>query len=74
MARNRFKLSCIASSRGSYVARAHADYERKEHEHSKALVREIMKPRYYIKCRGKIYQITETEAAMRRLTLSVITR
>lgn len=32
MPRKRFKLSCVASSEGAHVARAHKRYIREEHE------------------------------------------
>ena len=71
MARGRFKLSCVASSRGSYVARAHESYVRRTRPSEQA-VKRILKPKYYIKCFGRLMQITDTEAAMLRPTMSVI--
>ena len=71
MARERFKLSCIASSRGSYVAKAHESYVRRT-KPSEQTIKRILKPKYYVKCFGRLIQITDMEAAMLRPTMSVI--
>jgi hypothetical protein len=71
MARERFKLSCIASSRGSYVAKAHESYVKRTRP-SEQTVKRILKPKYYVKCFGRLIQITDMEAAMLRPTMSVI--
>lgn len=71
MARERFKLSCCASSRGSYVAKAHIDYIKRTRP-SEQVIKRILKPKYYIKCFGRLIQITDMEAAMLRPTMSVI--
>jgi len=72
MARERFKLSCCASSRGGYVAKAHIAYIKRTRPSEQALKR-ILKPRYYVKCFGRLIQITDMEAARLRPTMSVIT-
>lgn len=74
MARERFKLSCVASSRGSYVSRAHVRYysDKQSHEQRMNILAKMLKPRYYVKCFGKLVQITDMEAAMLRPTMSVI--
>lgn len=74
MARQRFSLLACGSSRGGYVARAHKAYISRMHEQQKAVIAMITKPRYYVRCWGKLIQITDTEAAMLRLTGNVVKR
>ena len=68
--RSRFKRSACGSSRGGYVYRSHIQYLQECHANIdieisiKIPVRE--KKRYYVKCFGKLIEITEREALMRK--------
>lgn len=65
MPRNRFKLSACGSSRGGYVQRAHERYIKDAHKNFVALNIEIRIPkRYFVRCFGKLIQVTEREALM----------
>lgn len=72
MARQRFSLAACGSSRGDYVARAHQLYCAQMHEQNKQVVAQITKPRYYVRCWGKLIQVTQIEAAMLMRTGNVI--
>lgn len=61
--RRKFNRAAIASSDGAYVRNAHRRYLKEEHE--KFLTIEIHVPkRYFVKCFGKLIQVTEREAMM----------
>lgn len=64
MPRKRFKLSCVASSEGAHVARAHKRYIREEHEKFALTIQVSIPKKYFVKCFGKLIQITEREALM----------
>lgn len=72
MARQRFSLAACASSRGSYVARAHEWYIRQQHETIKEVIVTMCKPRFYARCWDKLIPITETQAAMLKRTGAVV--
>lgn len=66
MTRKRFSRNIIASS-DSYKKRSHDNYIKEQHEQNKDIISEIsvsikVAPKYYIKCFGKLIQITEEEA------------
>lgn len=66
MARKRFSRNIIASN-DSYKKRSHDNYIKEQHEQNKDIISEIsvsikVAPKYYIKCFGKLIQITEKEA------------
>ena len=64
--RKRFNRNCVASSRGSYVMRAHKQLLKEAHESSLsffAAVKEAV-PMYYVKCFGSLIQVTPERAAM----------
>ena len=64
--RTRFKRSCVASSRGSYVMHSHKEYLKENHSASAnffAAVKEHT-PVYYVKCFGSLIQVTPERAAM----------
>lgn len=67
--RNRFNRNCIASSRGSYVWKAHIEYIKECHKRNQHIIANItinikVAPKYHAKCFGKMMQITEREAIM----------
>lgn len=64
MPRKRFKLSCVASSEGVHVARAHKRYIREEHEKFVLTIQVSVPKKYFVKCFGRLIQITEREAMM----------
>ena len=64
MARKRVKLSCVASSEGAHVDRAHKRYIREEHEKFALTIQVSIPKKYFVKCFGKLIQITEREALM----------
>lgn len=66
MARKRFSRNIIASS-DSYKKRSHDSFIKEQHEKNKDMIAKIsisikVAPKYYIKCFGKLIQITEEEA------------
>lgn len=66
MTRKRFSRNIIASS-DSYKKRSHDSFIKEQHEKNKDMIAEIsvsikVAPKYYIKCFGKLIQITEEEA------------
>ena len=64
--RNRFKRSCIASSRGSYVMHSHKEYIKENHESSLSFFAAVKEhtPVYYVKCFGSLIHVTPERAAM----------
>ena len=64
--RNRFKRSCIASSRGSYVMHSHKEYLKENHNSSLSFFAAVKEhtPVYYVKCFGSLIQVTPEKAAM----------
>lgn len=75
MARKRFSRSAVASSRGNYVRIAHRAWLREEHEKFIKLEFSIEIPqRYFVRCFGKLIQITEREAMMLKRTVDIITK
>lgn len=75
MSRKRFKRSAIASSRGDYVRIAHRAWLAEEHEKFVKLEFSIeLPPRYFVKCFGKLMEITEREAMMLKRTVNIITK
>lgn len=65
--RPRFKRTMCASSRGAYVHKSHIAYIMECHERNKGVIAKLSitieaKPKYFVKCFGKLYQITEEEA------------
>lgn len=67
MPRERFNRNAIASSRGSYVRRAHLEYLKEMHEQNEEVLAEIsitvsVRHDYYVRCFGKLIKITEKEA------------
>lgn len=74
MARQRFSLLACGSSRGGYVARAHEKFMSEHHETNKAVIKRITAPRYFVKCWGKLLQLTEVEAARLKPTGAVIVK
>ena len=72
MARQRFKLSACGSSRGGFVYRAHKAWLQRNHEEQKHVIALIIKPKYYVRCWGKLIPVTDTEAAMLRLTGNLV--
>ena len=67
--RSTFKLSCIYSSRGDYVRKAHIRYIRQWHRENENAIIELsatieIKPKYYTKCFGRLKKITIEEAEM----------
>ena len=64
--RNRFKRSCVASSRGSYVMHSHKEYIKENHESSLSFFAAVKEhtPTYYVKCFGSLIQVTPERAAM----------
>lgn len=69
--RRHFKRCAIASSEGNHVRMSHRDYIREWHERNKDYIAEIslsiqlhIERKYYVKCLGKLIQITEREALM----------
>ena len=67
MARDRFKLTCIYSSTGIYVHKAHLRYIKQWHKENESAIVELsdtieIKPKYYVKCFGVIKEITEEKA------------
>ena len=67
MPRKRFNRNTIASSRGSYVRKAHLEYLKEVHERNKEVLAEIsitvsVKHDYYVRCFGKLIKVTEEEA------------
>lgn len=67
--KNRFSRNAVASSRGAYVRQSHIAYIKEQHEKNEKIITELSitikaKPRYFVKCFDKMYQITEKEAAM----------
>lgn len=75
MKRERFKRSTIASSRGNYVRKAHRQYLREEHEKFIEMSISIKMPTaYFVKCFGKLMQITEREAMMLKRHINIITK
>lgn len=74
MARQRFSLNACGSSRGGYVARAHKLYMAQRHEQTKLVIKQIMAPRYFVRCWGKLFQITEIEAARLKPTGAVVVK
>lgn len=66
MVRKRFNRNIIASS-DSYKKRSHDNFIKEQHEKNKDMIAEIsvnikVAPKYYIKCFGKLIQITKEEA------------
>ncbi len=64
--RTRFKRSCVASSRGSYVMHSHKEYLKENHSASTnffAAVKEHT-PVYYVKCFGSLIHVSPERAAM----------
>lgn len=75
MARQRFSLAACGSSRGGYVARAHEKYISEHHKRVEGVVlQRIVKPKYYTRCWGRLFPITEVQAAMLKPTKLVIVR
>lgn len=74
MARSRFSLAACGSSRGGYVVRAHQQWLAQQHEQIKGVIVTITKPRYYVRCWGKLIRITEIEAAMLKRTGNVVVK
>lgn len=79
--RDRFSRNCIASSRGSYVRKAHYEYVQQQlaqrgiHASIKEIIEvsiTIKAQRYYVKCFGKLKQITEHDAMMLESELVII--
>lgn len=69
MKRDRFNRNAVASSRGAYVYHSHIAYIKEQHEKNRQVIAELnitvkVKPKYFVKCFGKIRQITEREAMM----------
>lgn len=69
--RERFKVNCVGSSRGVYVRNTHRAFikevcESAEHRELIAKIEIEVKvtPRYYVRCFGKIMEVTEREAMM----------
>lgn len=67
MPRKRFSRKAIASSRGSYVRRAHLEYLKEMHEQNEEVLAEIsitvsVRHDYYVRCFGKLIKVTEEEA------------
>ena len=66
--RTRFKRSCVASSRGSYVMHAHKQMLSENHSSEKSLTlfTAVKKstPVYYLKCWGKLIHVDAERAAM----------
>lgn len=65
--RSTFKLSCIYSSRGDYVRKAHIRYIQQWHKENESAIVELsatleIKPKYYVKCFGVIKEITKEKA------------
>lgn len=69
MKRPRFNRNAVASSRGAYVHSSHIAYIREWHERNKETIAKLtvtieITPKYYVRCFGKLIQITEREAMM----------
>ena len=66
MTRKRFKRSIVASSRGAFVAHSHTRYLKECHECFEPTLTITVKvpPKYFVRCFGKLIQITEREAMM----------
>lgn len=67
MTRKKFKRSSCGSSRGSYVYKSHIAYLKEQHEKNKDFVLTInvrIPEKYFVRCFGKLIQITEREAMM----------
>ena len=64
--RNRFKRSCVAFSRGSYVMHSHKEYLKENHNSSLSFFAAVKEhtPVYYVKCFGSLIQVTPKRAAM----------
>lgn len=81
--RQRFNRQCVASSRGAYVFHAHQraieehhNALRVFHEENKENIAKILAnipKKYFVKCFGKLIQITEMEAEMLKRSQLVIT-
>lgn len=73
--RKRFNRAAVASSRGNYVRIAHRAWLEQEHEKFIKLEFSIeIPPRYFVKCFGKLMQITEREAMMLKQHVNIITK
>lgn len=73
--RKRFNRNAISSSAGTYVHRAHKRMLKEAHDKNKAILINIsmrIPPKYFIKCFGKLIQITPMEAAMLKRTTKII--
>lgn len=65
MKRKRFNRGACGSSRGSYVWHSHCRYLEEKHLEFVRLSLEIKIPkRYFVRCFGKLLEITEREALM----------
>lgn len=67
--RQRFNRNAVASSRGSYVRHSHLSYLKEQHEKNAEYIAKIeitvkVQPKYYVKCFGKLMQVTEMETKM----------
>jgi hypothetical protein len=67
--RPRFNRNACASSRGAYVRDSHIAFIKECHERNKEVIAELsitieVKPKYYVRCFGKLIQVTEREAMM----------
>lgn len=73
--RKRFKLSACGSSRGGYVQRAHQRYIKEEHLKNEVTLVNIeihIPKKYFVKCFGKLIEVTEREAAILKRTTNII--
>ncbi len=65
-------MSACGSSRGGYVVRAHERYMKEAHEKFTLNIEIKIPERYFVRCFGKLIQITEREALMLGKTNVVI--
>ena len=63
--RNRFNRMACGSSRGGWIRKVHEQYLREQHNHFIEVNIEVKIPkRYFVKCFGKLIEVTEREALM----------
>lgn len=75
--RQRFSRNACGSSRGAYVRKAHQEMLKENHDKNKNVLINIsisIPPKYFVKCWGKLIEVTAREAAMLRCTGSVVVK
>lgn len=73
--RKRFNRNAVASSNGNYVRRAHQRMLKENHDENQNVLINIslrIPPKYFVKCWGKLIEVTAREAAMLQRTGNVV--